>query len=123
MTITAPLFLWAVIILALTSIPGKEMPEINLWNWDKLAHGGVYFILAVLLFRYLYFVRRVALKAVPGPAILIGIVYGLLDELHQLFIPNRSCTWQDMLANTVGICLGVYLASRFYKNQKSKVAR
>lgn len=38
-------------------------------------------------------------------AIIISILYGISDEVHQLFIPGRSFAVSDMLLNTSGILL------------------
>lgn len=36
-------------------------------------------------------------------AILISIAYGISDELHQFFVPGRSCTISDVLLDSIGI--------------------
>ena len=46
----------------------------------------------------------------PGAAILamsIAIVYGALDELHQSFVPGRSVSLSDWIADSVGALLAV----------------
>jgi len=35
--------------------------------------------------------------------IAFAILYGISDELHQLFVPGRLCTLSDVGINTVGI--------------------
>lgn len=39
-------------------------------------------------------------------AILIGSLYGVTDELHQLFVPGRACDPADWLVDTIGTSLG-----------------
>ena len=121
LTITLPLFLWAAIIMILTSIPGDKMPEIELWNWDKLAHCAVYFVLAFLLFRYLFFVRAFTIANAWKLGIVIGVIYAGIDELHQMPIPNRLGTWQDFLADSLGVCIGVYIAVRYFRRKMKRV--
>ena len=41
-------------------------------------------------------------------ALLLG--YGGLIEILQMFIPNRSAQWGDMVADAVGIGIGCLLA-------------
>ncbi len=36
-------------------------------------------------------------------AILISISYGIFDELHQLFVPNRYCSINDVFIDSFGI--------------------
>ncbi|MEK6935661.1 MAG: VanZ family protein [Nanoarchaeota archaeon] len=35
--------------------------------------------------------------------IIIAVIYGISDEIHQLFVPNRGCTISDMLIDSAGI--------------------
>jgi VanZ family protein len=39
-------------------------------------------------------------------AIVTASVFGLTDELHQLFVPFRESSWQDWLADTIGAVIG-----------------
>jgi VanZ family protein len=121
LTITLPLFLWAATIMVLTSIPGEKMPEIGVWNWDKLAHGAVYLILAFLLFRYLILVRAFTIANAWKLGMVIGIIYAGIDELHQMPIPNRLGTWQDFLADSLGVGIGLYIAVRYFRRKMNKV--
>lgn len=43
-------------------------------------------------------------------AIVVGIFYGITDEAHQFFVPGRYSTFLDVLADSVGVFLGTYLA-------------
>lgn len=36
-------------------------------------------------------------------AIIIGVLYGVSDEFHQLFVPNRACTFEDILTDSIGV--------------------
>ena len=120
LTITLPLFLWAAIIMVLTSIPGEKMPEVGLWNWDKFAHGAVYTILAFFLFRYLFLVRALTITYAWKLGILVGIIYAGIDELHQIPIPNRLGTWQDFLADSLGVGFGIYASVQFFRRKTKK---
>lgn len=121
LTITLPLFFWAALILVLTSAPGEKMPEIDLWNWDKLAHCAVYFILSILLFRYLFLVRSLTIANSWKLGMLIGAAYACLDELHQIPIPNRLGTWQDFIADACGVAVGTYAVLRYFRWKMKKV--
>jgi VanZ family protein len=37
--------------------------------------------------------------------------YAVFDELHQIFIPGRSCQIKDMLIDSSGVLLAVLLCS------------
>jgi len=36
----------------------------------------------------------------------LASAWGALDEIHQLFTPNRSCDWRDWVADTAGALVG-----------------
>ena len=40
------------------------------------------------------------------PAVAVTVAYGVLDELHQQFVPGRFPSGYDALADTVGALLG-----------------
>jgi VanZ family protein len=52
----------------------------------------------------------------------VASLYGVTDELHQAFVPNRSCDLRDWVADTLGGALGasaVALALRVYRPRAS----
>jgi len=102
-----PVIGWACIILVMTSWPGAEV-DVNLVDdTDKIAHFSVYFLLGVLTWRALEPPR-----AVKRVLIALGSMYlfGMLDEIHQLWIPLRDASPFDWLADVLGSSAGFYLA-------------
>ena len=85
--------------LALTPAPP---PEADLL-WDKLNHFVAFASLAVA--GYMGFQRR-------WLAVALGLLaYGGLIELLQSFTPTRVAEWVDLLADGIGIGLGLVLAA------------
>lgn len=41
-------------------------------------------------------------------SILCGVLYAISDETHQLFVPGRAGQVQDVLIDSIGVCLGVF---------------
>ncbi|MDR1239166.1 MAG: VanZ family protein [Treponema sp.] len=39
-------------------------------------------------------------------AAVIGSVYGIIDEVHQFFVPGRDCSIWDWIADTLGSAAG-----------------
>jgi VanZ family protein len=98
--------LWALITLAITSIP---LPAIAAPpGADKGVHWILYFVLGVLSARAVLANRnaRVAELLVVLAAIL---VFGAVDELHQYWIPGRSVDFRDWVADVVGALSGMVL--------------
>ena len=96
-----PAVLWAAVIFALSSIPGLTS---GLDFWDlllrKAAHVTEFAILGALLARAL---------GRSLPAIVVGVAYAVLDEIHQSFVPDRAGVPLDVVIDTVGVVLGVVL--------------
>jgi VanZ family protein len=107
----APAIVWALLIFILSSIPKLPLPELDLDFKDKIAHTVAYAILGYLTARALFYQSRF-----PGWrkkfllfAILLGIVYGISDEIHQYFVPGRVADVGDLIADGVGVILGVMI--------------
>ncbi len=91
--------IWMVAIFFLSSLTQtdlKQLPNVS----DILAHGAVYGILGVLL--YFSFKNRRILKAV-----LISLLYGISDEIHQSFVPGRTPEVKDLIVDTAAALLAV----------------
>jgi VanZ family protein len=110
-----PALVWAAVIFALSSIPGTRLPSMPVPNADKLVHAAVYVVLGVLCLRG---VRRTS-SLVGARAVLIAAciaaIYGVTDELHQLFTPNRSCDWHDAAADATGGLAGALAANALFR--------
>lgn len=90
---------WTLLIFILSSIPGNKLPYLPFYGFDKLTHFLEYFILGFLWFRALG--RKVIY------IVLLGIAYGVLDEVHQIFVSNREFSMLDMTFDSLGIISGV----------------
>ena len=42
-------------------------------------------------------------------SILIGILYAITDEFHQLFVQDRSGSFFDIIIDSIGVALGVFI--------------
>jgi hypothetical protein len=51
---------------------------------------------------------------------LIPVVYACTDELHQYFVPGRSCEFRDVCIDSAGALLGVVLV-RFILQRRTSV--
>ena len=81
----------------------------------KLAHFSEYFILGVLLYNL---VKSFGKKAIF--AVIICIIYAISDEVHQCFIPGREGKVIDVLIDTFGGTVGIYLIKTYTYLTKSK---
>ena len=79
----------------------------------KLAHFIEYFILGVLVIN---FITRYDKKIII--AILLCIIYATSDEIHQIFVPGRSCQIIDIMIDSLGSIMGIYLYKLITKKCK-----
>lgn len=92
-------------IFAASSVPGTQLPG---RLWDKLVHFTVYALLGALFVLPLAGGRLsgVTLKTAAA-ALLLSVLYGLSDEWHQSFTPNRTSDPMDVVADALGAGAGV----------------
>ena len=98
-----PAVLLAVLIFIFSSFPGDKLPEIGFDLDDKFIHAiefGLFGIFLYHAFRFLSSFSRPYLAS-----LCIGIGYAVFDEIHQLFVPGRSCEIGDFIADSLGIII------------------
>lgn len=106
------------VLLVLTSLPSGMAVTIDVS--DKINHFGAYGLLSVLLFLTLIFQLKYPFlkKNANWLTVLIASTYGVLDELHQMLVPGRSCEFFDWLADFSGSLIGVliiqWLLKKYY---------
>ncbi len=111
-----PVVLYAGLIFYLSSQshPDEDLPSLFAVFGDKVLHAVEYAVLGGLCYRAF---RWGANGAVTSRALFLAIgaasLYGITDEVHQLFVPFREAGWQDWMADTVGATLGAAGISRF----------
>ena len=106
-----PVAVWAALIFAVSS--RSSLPSIGGGRGFPLSPAGhfvEYAILALLLFRAL---RRHE-AASPGKAALLSLIasvlYGMSDEFHQSFVPNRQPSPWDVAMDGLGAATALAIA-------------
>ena len=116
----------SVIIMAISwFLSCKEtLPSPGFSNSDKVVHfvcfGGLTF------FWTFWFSRK---KWISNPiryfiiTVTIVSIYGVVDEIHQSFVPGRECSFFDWLADTTGASAGVlfrlFLIKKIFREKES----
>lgn len=85
----------------------------------KTAHCLEYFALGSLLFLASGFLFRKT-RTRGAAAFLAGTGYAVLDEIHQYFVPGRSCELRDMLIDAVGVAAGIAAATVIVYRKRKK---
>ena len=104
-----PLIVYWIILLTATSLPGNDVPDLHIS--DKVEHFSAYAILTVFLTFTVLLQNKYQMlkKHAYLLTVLLVSIYGALDELHQLYIPGRSCDIMDWTADTLAACFGVLI--------------
>jgi len=109
-----PAILYSVLIFGISSIPQAKLPRLDILNFDKLNHLIEYTFYAMTLF--LAFSNAKSEKIIKYAGlltILTGLLFGITDEIHQIFVPGREFSMFDYAADTLGILLGVFVYTKF----------
>jgi len=103
-----PVYLYAGAIFYLSSVSVLHAPEqqFGITISDAAKHIVEYAILSFLLFRAFTNANSRSIKTKAYLlAITLSILYGITDELHQFFVPERVCSGLDALFDGIGSSL------------------
>lgn len=102
----------------------KTDPEMVTFLVRKAAHASEYFALGLSLGAALFvrqrekeytrekrYKRPEASRSISTllTAGIIGIAYAVSDEIHQYFVPERSCELRDIVIDSVGVICGLLI--------------
>jgi len=102
-----PVVLWATAIFVSSSIPSDRLPPLAVFGFDKLVHFAIFLIFCWLSHRALRlqessaFLRSYSLSL----SIALTVAYGILDEIHQSYVPGRDSNVYDVGADAIGALL------------------
>ena len=103
--------LFFLIIILVSSIPGKSIPSSYIFSKDKLLHIIEYFILGFLLFNNLINKTRF-----PGfLCLFLGAVFAIVDEIYQSTVFGRFSSSFDVIADFIGLTLSILSNKIFTK--------
>ena len=90
------------------------------WGWvlRKVAHATEYAILAVLSFRVFRRYRERPKALIYS--LCLCIIYAMLDEFHQSFIPGRGPSLRDVGIDSLGAGIAVLVLRKFFPHEVSE---
>ncbi|MDR2403988.1 MAG: VanZ family protein [Spirochaetaceae bacterium] len=98
-----PAFLICIAIWLLSSQSILPQPK-GILGFDKLQHLAAYLALAFAVVLWFPPERRRLWTGLFAGLIASG--YGIIDELHQYFVPGRDCNVWDWFADVLGSAIG-----------------
>jgi len=96
-----PTVLWMGVIFFLSTLPESETPGREILS-DKICHGAEYFILGFLILFALQRTTQFRFSTSFWITLTWVAIYGLSDEIHQLYVPTRHFDLLDLLADVSG---------------------
>lgn len=93
-------------IFYFSSLPGTQIPRLFSFQ-EVLFHFSIYFILGLFFSRALdgTFSGMLGIKILIFTFIFVGF-YGITDEFHQFFIPDRNVSVFDVFIDAFGGLFG-----------------
>lgn len=74
----------------------------------KMAHFSVYALGGIISYM-LFSQYEISNKKRIAYSLLLCMIYAITDECHQYFVPGRSCELRDILIDSSGALLGIFI--------------
>ena len=106
-------------IFSFSSIPSTEMPDFGLVDF-VVKKGGHAFGYGLLGLAYLRGLKGEGRTISPRHLLLawaLATLYSATDEFHQSFVPGRHPAVTDVVIDSIGAALALFMASRYYKQK------
>lgn len=103
--------LYAISIFIVSSIPGNNLPDLDINIIDKIFHILAYGILAVLS---VICIKNKSYKNLIL-VICLGSLYGGLIEIWQGMVVCREASLYDAIANGIGMIFGSFVTLKYLR--------
>jgi len=121
----AVLMVYMGIVFYLSSLPGDLLHPEREFGFDidqSIKHFVEFSILGILMANIFWQLTkettfRRGIVTFSSSAV-FSALYGILDEVHQYFVPTRYCTILDVLTNIAGSLTGVFIFSLCAQRRK-----
>lgn len=89
-----------------TDIEKEELVKIIEPAIRKIAHYTIYAIGGILLAHCVYQYSKKE-KILIGISTMVGVLYAISDEIHQLMVSGRSGNIKDVIIDSLGVITGI----------------
>jgi len=112
-------FLYMLAIWVMSSHPDDAVVEFG--AWDRIIKESLHLIEFAILYGLFVLFFIVDGTFTPRISVIIAVIsslYGLVDEIHQSFVPSRSATVIDFVKDVTGVLvLYVVMKQTYFKNK------
>ncbi|KKS31418.1 MAG: hypothetical protein UV00_C0005G0050 [candidate division WWE3 bacterium GW2011_GWF1_42_14] len=102
------------VISILSSIKGPYIDAVGLGK-ESYHINAHFFLFVALCISYYYATGKVALSVV------LTIIFGIFDELHQIFTPFRNASLFDIQVDSLGAVIGGIISWKFWPKIQNKL--
>ena len=83
----------------------------------KIAHYSIYTLLGIEI---MSFISTFTIKEFDriSFALIAGMIYAMIDEIHQAFVPGRGALITDVMLDTLGVITGIFISLLIIKLYK-----
>lgn len=100
---------WTAGIIALCTIPGDNLPDVDVFSADKIGH---FILFTGFGWLWTWVSARSFRQAVPI-VLFAGLLFAVGTEIYQGILPfGREPSTADVIANLAGLLFGVWLFGR-----------
>ena len=84
----------------------------------KIAHYSIYTLLGIEI---MSFISTFTIKEFDriSFALIAGMIYAMIDEIHQAFVPGRGALITDVMLDSLGVMTGIFICLLIIKLYKS----
>ena len=111
-----PAILYMALIFYLSSIPVLTPPEFGVDPERIIPHLVEFSVLGILF--SIGLIKNGYKRGLIILVSVVGILYGLSDEIHQFFVPNRVFSLVDWGADSLGVVLGIVVVYALYRKYR-----
>ena len=110
---------YAIVVVALSSFPGIDLPDVGKGELDKILHFAQYGVFGFLVSRGWGPWRADGSGGVtPWIPALMLLAFAGADEYHQRWIPGRYPEWLDWTADILGVLIGYAVGG--WRNRRAR---
>ena len=95
----------------------KESSTISFPFLDKVVHFILFFIQSILITNTLYEYSDRNNRIILIASIILILLFGLIIEIQQIYLPYRTFEIMDLIANFLGVLFGSFVVIYFRKNK------
>lgn len=97
-----------ILVLIAILMPGDDVPSVGIPHLDKVVHCGMFGFVTVC-FYWDYYMEYKKAPHLVFTLVSIALFAGL-TEILQLYAPDRSCDYRDLIADAIGIILATIVS-------------